>query len=116
MKTFPDWEGRINYQKNQEEFYKSAMKKQSELKKLRIKATSGFYTKEELDAIDYFHGKGFYAKAQNPNVKPNIFDTRQSFLKKMHNPVMRQNFIKSFKRLNSPDESNSLESFELKSY
>ena len=32
-------------------------------------------------------------------MKPSIFDTRQSFLMKMHNPVMRKNFINSFKRL-----------------
>jgi hypothetical protein len=100
MKTFPDWEARMNYQKKQEDFYKLAIKKQTQLKRLRIKDTSDFYTKKEVDAINYFHGKGFYAKEQDPSVKPNIFDTRQSFLIKMHNPVMRKNFIKSFKRLN----------------
>lgn len=105
MATFPDWPARMNYQRNQEEYYKSVIGKQIQLKRLRIKDTSGFYTKEELDAINYFHGKGFYAKQQDPTMKPNIFDTRQSFLKKMHNPVMRRNFIKSFKRL---DASNSL--------
>ncbi len=96
MKTFPDWEARMDYQKKQEKFYKSAIKKQTELKRLRIKDTSGFYTKEEEDAINYFHGKGFYAKQQDPNMKPNIFDTRQSFLIKMHNPLMRKNFLNSF--------------------
>ena len=95
MKTFPDWEARMNYQKKQEEFYKLAIKKETQLKRLRIKDTSGFYRKEEVDAINYFHGKGFYAKEQDPSVKPNIFDTRQSFLIKMHNPVMRKNFLKS---------------------
>ena len=101
MKTFPDWPARMDYQKKQEEFYKSAIKKQIQLKRLRIQDTSSFYTKEEVDAINYFHGKGFYAKTQDSSMKPNIFDTRQSFLMKMHNPVMRKNFIKSFKRLNS---------------
>ena len=75
-------------------------KKQIQLKRLRIRDTSSFYKKEEVDAINYFHGKGFYAKTQDPNMKPNIFDTRQSFLMKMHNPVMRKNFIKSFKCIN----------------
>lgn len=103
MKTFPDWEARMDYQKKQEKFYKSAIKKQTELKRLRIKDTSGFYTKEEEDPINYFHGKGFYAKQQDPNMKPNIFGTRQSFLIKMHNPVMRKNFLNSLK--------NYLESF-----
>lgn len=95
--SLPDWEARMDYQKKQEKFYKSAIKKQTELKRLRIKDTSGFYTKKEENAINYFHGKGFYAKQQDPNVKPNIFDTRQSFLIKMHNPVMRKNFINSLK-------------------
>ena len=90
----------MDYQKKQEEFYKSAIKKQIQLKRFRIQDTSSFYTKEEIDAINYFHGKSFYAKTQDSSMKPNIFDTRQSFLMKMHNPVMRKNFIKSFKCLN----------------
>ena len=44
-------------QKKQEEFYKSAIKKQIQLKRLIIQDTSSFYTKEEVDAINYFHGK-----------------------------------------------------------
>ena len=83
---FPDWEERMNYQKKQEEFYKSAMRKQRELKRLRIKNICKFYTKQELDAIDYFHGTGSYKKHQDPAMKPNIFDTRQTFLFKMHDP------------------------------
>lgn len=56
------------------------MRKKREIQKLRIKQILDLYTKEELDAIDYFQGKGFYAKYQNPRTKPNIFETRQSFL------------------------------------
>lgn len=94
-KRFPDWQKRVDYQKKQEELYKSAMKKQREIKRLRIKDV--FYTKEELDAIDYFHGTGIYRKHQDPSVKPNIYDTRQSLLIKMHDPVMCKNFIKTYK-------------------
>ena len=32
--NFPDWEGRMNFQQKQGKFYKSAMKKQVELKRL----------------------------------------------------------------------------------
>lgn len=85
----------MDYQKKQEEFYKLAIKKQIQLKRLRIQDTSSFFTKEEVDAINYFHGKDFYAKTQDSSLKPNIFDPRQSFLMKTHNPVMRKNFIKS---------------------
>ena len=78
MTSFPDWSARMDYQEKQEEFYKSAIKKQTQLKRLGMKETSSFY-----------------AKAQDSSMKPNIFDTRQSFLMKMHNPVMRKNFIES---------------------
>lgn len=56
MQTFPDWEARMNYQKKQEELYKSAMKKKNELKKIRMRDNPKFYTKKELDTINYFHG------------------------------------------------------------
>ena len=79
--------------KKTRKLYKSVVKKQIQLKRLRIKDTSSFCTKEELDAINYFHGTGFYAKTQDSSIKPNIFDTRQSFLMKMHDPVMRKNFL-----------------------
>lgn len=63
----------MNYQKKQEEFYKSAMRKESELKRLRIKDNSKFYTKHELDTIYYFHGTDFYQKYQSLAMKPNVF-------------------------------------------
>jgi hypothetical protein len=96
----PDWDKRMTYQKKQEEFYKSAMKKKRELKKLRIKENSNFYTKEELDAMDYFQGTGFYQKYQDLEVEPNIFDTRQTFLFKMHDPIVRTNFLNSLNSKN----------------
>ena len=98
---FPDWENRMNYQKKQEKFYKSAMKKESELKRLRIKDTSKFYTKRELDAIDYFYGTGWYKKQQDPSMKPNVFDTRQSFLLKMHDQTRLIEFLDSFNCINN---------------
>ena len=102
MKTFPDWPARMNYKKTQEEFYKSAIQKQTQLKSLRIKDTSGFYTKEKIDAINYFHRKGFYSYYQSLGTPPNIFDTRWSFLLKVEkNKDMRENFLKSYNRRES---------------
>ena len=100
-KHFPDWEDRMNFQKKQENFYKSAMKKQAELRRTRMIDRSNRYTKEELDAVSYFQGTGFYAKQQDPseNPKPCIYDTRQTFLIKMHDNDIRRNFLKSFNRL-----------------
>ena len=87
----------------QEKFYASAIKKETELKRLRPVNKQSFYTEDELDAIAYFHGTGFYANEQNllKNPKPNIFDTRQSFLLKMHDLETRNKFLNSFNRMNN---------------
>ena len=98
---FPDWNERMAYQQRQEKFYESAMRKKRQIKKLRIQEISKLYTKDELNAISYFQGTGFYIKHQAPKVKPNIFDTRQSFLLKMHDPILRENFLNSFNRRNN---------------
>jgi hypothetical protein len=89
------------YRQRQENFYESAIRKKRDIKKLRIQEIPNLYTKEELDAISYFQGTGFYIKHQDPKVKPNIFDTRQSFLLKMHDPILRENFLNSFNRRNN---------------
>lgn len=77
------------------------MKRKKEHKRIRVLDDKRFYSKEELDAINYFHGTGFYKKHQNPEVKPNIFDTRQTFLLKMHDPILRNNFLNIFNRINN---------------
>ena len=93
---FPDWAGRMDYQKKQEKFFKSAMRKKRELIRLRMIEDPKFYTQEELDARDYFQGNGIYAKYQDKREKYNIFDTRQSFLLKMHDDKLRNDFLNSF--------------------
>ena len=98
-KHFPDWDGRMIYQKKQEKFYKSAMAKQVELRCVRMIDRPSLYTKEELDAIDYFQGTGFYARQQDQKMKPNIYDTLQSFLLKMHNDQIINGFLNSFNYL-----------------
>lgn len=102
-KHFPDWSERMSYQKTREEFYKSAMKKQAELRRTGMMERPTRYTKDELDAVAYFEGTGFYSKVQDSekNPKPCIYDTRQSFLIKMQDNEIRRNFLKSFNRLNS---------------
>ena len=57
-----------------------------------------FYTKEELDAMNYFYGTGFYRQHQDPSVRPNIFDSRQSFLMKMHDDKLRNDFLNNLNR------------------
>ena len=100
-KYFPDWEERMNYQEKQAEFYKSAIRKKREIIKLRMIDDSSLYSEKELDSINYFEGKGYYGRCQDPSVAPNIFDTRQSFLLKMHDTSAREKFLKSFNRINN---------------
>ena len=57
------------------------------------------YTEKELDSINYFKGKDFYAKQQDPGTDPNLFDTRRSFLVKMRSSTAREKFLKSFNYL-----------------
>jgi len=99
-KYFPDWDERMAFQKKQEGFYKSAMKKKRKALRLRLKENFR-RTREEQDAVDYFYGTGIYAKFQDIKTKPNIFDTRQSFLRKMHDPITLDNFLGSFNRKNN---------------
>ena len=44
----------MDYKKKQEKFYKLAMKRKKELKRLRVLDKKSYYTNEELDAMDYF--------------------------------------------------------------
>ena len=52
--------------------------------------------KQELSVIHYFYGISFYKKYQDPGMKPNIFDTRQTFLFKMHDKISLFKFLNSF--------------------
>ena len=72
------------------------MKRRKELKRITMVDKKPYYTKEELDAMDYFYGTGFYKQYQNSRVKQNKFDTRQSFLLKMHDEKLRNDFLNSF--------------------
>lgn len=40
-------------------------------------------------------------KYQDPAMKPNIFDTRKSFLLKMHDDKLRNDFLNSFNRISN---------------
>lgn len=97
---FPDWKERMEYQRNQEKLYDSAMKKRRQALRLRLQENWN-RTDEEQDAIDYFNGTGFYKEHQKLSRKPNVFDNRQSFLFKMHNKEMRNDFLNSFNRANT---------------
>lgn len=75
------------------------MTKQAELRRIRVMNRRSHYTKEELDAIAYFQGTGFYARQQDSKIKPNIYDTRQTLLRKMHDKTVQADFLKSFNSL-----------------
>lgn len=82
------------------------MRKKREIKRLRMLENSNLYTKKELDAIAYFEGTGNYAKYQDSRTKPNIFDTRQSFLLKMYYKKLRNDFLNNSNHNNSNHINN----------
>lgn len=98
QKGFPDWEKRIEYEQKQRELYESAQKK-LKMNPIVISSSEQLFSTEEKDAIAYFQGTGFYADCQRLEERPNVFDTRETFLLKMHNPKMRENFLNGLNRL-----------------
>ena len=92
---FPDWEKRMDYQKEREKFYRSGLTRIAQAKRVRVDYK---LTKQEQDAFDYFTGQNFYKDYQSLETPPNIFDTRSSFLLKIEkNKDMRENFLKNYK-------------------
>jgi hypothetical protein len=99
-KGFPDSKRRIEFEKSQLEFYNSARSKLYRAPTLSMKDKMRLLSPEEHDAINYFTGQGFYRSQQDFRTEPNIFDTRESFLIKMHNESNRNRFLKSLKESN----------------
>lgn len=96
-KGFPDSKRRIEFEKSQLEFYNSARSKLYRAPTLSMKDKMRLLSPEEHDAINYFTGQGFYRSQQDFRTESNIFDTRESFLIKMHNESNRNRFLKSLK-------------------
>ena len=65
-----------------------------------LKNHEKWLTDEEKFAIDYFLGRGTFKKSQDPKTRPNLYDTRQTFLKKMEDQEMRQEFLESYNQRN----------------
>jgi hypothetical protein len=99
-KGFPDSKRRIEFEKSQLEFYNSARSKLYRSPTLSMKDKMRLLSPEEHDAINYFTGQDFYRSQQDFRTEPNIFDTRESFLIKMHNESNRNRFLKSLKESN----------------
>ena len=85
----------MDHQKKQDELYRSTIRKRREALRLRVEENFS-RTGEEQNAINYFHGTDIYPKYQDSETKPNIFNTKQSFLLKMHDPKLCQNFLNSY--------------------
>ena len=100
IEHFPDLESRVFQEKRQGRIYQKAIKKIKEYKRISplLNNYQELLTAEEKSAIDYFHGTGIYAKFQDPNTSPNIYDTRKTFLKKMENKEMREKFLEAYNR------------------
>ena len=96
-KGFPDSKRCIEFGKSQLEFYNSARSKLYRTPTLSMKDKMRLLSLQEYDAINYFIGQGFYRSQQDFRTEPNIFDTKESFLIKMHNESNRNRFLKSLK-------------------
>ena len=96
-KGFPDSKRRIEFGKSQLEFYNSARSKLYRAPTLSMKDKMRLLSPQEHDAINYFTGQGFDRSQQDFRTEPNIFDTKESFLIKMHNESNRNRFLKSLK-------------------
>jgi hypothetical protein len=101
-KYFPDWDNRVNFQNHQFQFQflQSGRKKIQEADRLRLSDINKvkLLKPEEKDAFDYLNGTEVYKYHQDVTNPSNIFDTRDSFLAKMQNSEMRNNFLKSSSR------------------
>ena len=108
-KGFPDFESRVEYEKKQRELYNSARKKLNMLPPAITMSTikkEETLSSQERDAIAYIEGTGFYSKQQDLRTKPNIFDTRETFLLKMHDKNNRTNVLNALKRRNKLTDEN----------
>ena len=99
-KEFPDWPERIAYQKKQKRLYDSAIRKERETSKSRLRNKQFAWTFEKKDAVDYIQGIGPYVYYQDLSTPPNIFDRRQTFLLKMYDLTAQEKFLNSFNRQN----------------
>lgn len=99
-KYFPDFPERVEYQNRQLEFLQSSKKKLRAADRLRLSEDfkSKMLTEDEKDALNYFGGTGFYKYHQDLTTPPNRFDTRETFLNKMQDSEMRNNFLKAYNR------------------
>lgn len=102
QQSFPDVPARVDYENTQRKLYNSA------IRKLRMASSwdlnpdpKKILSEAEQNAMDYFNGTGFYKEQQSLRTPPNKFDTRESFLFKMHDPIMRKKFLENRARSNS---------------
>ena len=100
VKHFPDFESRVSLEKRQGRNYQKAVKKIKKYKRISplLNDYQKLLTAEEKSAIDYFQGTGIYAKFQDYNTPPNIYDTRKTLKKKMENEEMRKKFLEAYNR------------------
>ena len=102
-KRFPDSKRRVEFEKSQLVFYNSARYKLERTPTLSMENKKKLLSPQEKDAINYFTGQDFYSSQQDFRTQPNVFDTRESLLIKMHNKYNRNRFLKALQESNSFD-------------
>ena len=97
-KHFPDFPERIDHEIEMRKHYHSGSLKITAAKRANMRTAEPLLTYQEKDAFDYFSGRGFYEPHQNPKTSPNRFDSRRSFLLKMEDDQMRNEFLNSYNK------------------
>ena len=95
LDNFPDWEERVNYQAKQYKFYRQAQIKLQQIPFTVINREQ-YLTYQEQQSLHYFCGTEDFETWQHYTTEPNVFDTRQSFIIKMQDEEMRDNFLNSW--------------------
>lgn len=95
---FPDSIERVNYENQQLKVYRKAEKRLNELRRLNPLSNDHYdwLTPEEQTAFEYVNGTGSFTKFQQPSMIPNIYDTRETFLRKMENEIYRNTFLENW--------------------
>lgn len=93
--TFPDMLSRTKYESKQIKIVQGWNKKCEEARKFSTRKPLK-PTQEEQNAIDYFNGTGMFSNYQKLSTPPNKYDTRNSFVKKMHSRSVREKFFQRY--------------------
>ena len=97
--NFLEWKERAEYERVHRKLYDKAHIK-IRMYKFFSNDLDKILTSEEIDAVNYVLDWGIYKYSRHYGQKISIFDTKESFLFKMHNEHKRNAFLKTYEYRN----------------